>query len=371
MNNRLGYNPHIDGLRGVAILLVMGFHYFSGMYIFDIGWSGVDLFFVLSGYLLTGRLYPYLTDKKLLQKFYWNRFLRIAPLYFTFLVVFFSFAAFWASHKPTNEFDIYFNNTPAFFLFFTNWVYIKNAALSYAYTTPLWSLSVEEQFYLIFPWFFMVFKNKKTLLQLGLVLLFAVLISRCIYFSFFFEKDMDIEICFNSFFRADAFLMGFVLYMAIENGLYAQIEKWLNPILFFGLAILLLGIILNRSMRINPFFETIGFTIIALIYGCFLFQANSTKNYFIKKILCKRFFIQIGKISFGLYIFHGPVYILFLSLSLSAYKALHLQPYTAIFKSIIIIMSISLTYILSILSYTYFESFFLKFKKRPLKEISN
>jgi peptidoglycan/LPS O-acetylase OafA/YrhL len=371
MNNRLGYNPHIDGLRGVAILLVMGYHYFSGMYIFDIGWSGVDLFFVLSGYLLTSRLYPYLTDKKLLQKFYWNRFLRIVPLYFTFLIVFFSFAAFWASHKPTDEFDIYINNAPAFFLFFANWVYIKHDAFNFAYTTPLWSLSVEEQFYLIFPWFFIVCKNKKTLLKLGVFLLCAVLIFRCIYFSFFMKKGMDLDICFNSFFRADAFLMGFVLYMAIENGLYTKIEKFLHSIIYFGLTILLLGVIFNSSMRINPFFETIGFTIIAILYGCLLFQANASKGYFIKYILSKRFFIQTGKISFGLYIFHGPVYMVLFSLLLSTFKIFHFQPNTAMFKAILIIAAILGSYILSILSYKYYESFFLKFKKSPLKQMHN
>jgi peptidoglycan/LPS O-acetylase OafA/YrhL len=369
MNNRLGYNPHIDGLRGVAILLVMGYHYFSGMYIFDFGWSGVDLFFVISGYLLTSRLYPYVTDKRLLQKFYWNRFLRIVPLYVTFLIVFFSFAAFLASYKQTNEFDIYLNNTPAFFLFFTNWLYIKYIAINFVYTGPLWSLSVEEQFYLIFPWFFFVFKNKKNLLQVGIFLLCAVLIYRCIYFSFFLQKDTYIKIYFNSFCRADAFLMGFVLYMAIENGLFAKIENLLSPILYFGFAILLLGIIFNNTMMVNSFFETIGFTIIALIYGCFLFQANSNKTYFIKKVLSKRFLIQTGKISFGLYIFHVPVHIVLLSMLLAAYKALHFQPDTVIFKIVLIIMSILISYIISILSYKYYESFFLKFKKSPIKTI--
>jgi peptidoglycan/LPS O-acetylase OafA/YrhL len=175
---------------------------------------------------------------------------------------------------------------------------------------------------------------------------------------------MSIKICFNSFFRADAFLMGFVLYMAIENGLYAQIEKLLNQIIFFGLAILLLGIILNRSMNINSFFETIGFTIIAIIYGCVLFQANANKNYPIKKLLSKSFFIKTGKISFGLYIFHGPVYIVLFSLLLSTFKRFHFQLNTAIFKATLVIASILCSYILSSLSYIYYESFFLRFKKK-------
>lgn len=182
---------------------------------------------------------------------------------------------------------------------------------------------------------------------------------------------MDLDICFNSFCRADAFLMGFVLYMAIENGLYAKIEKFLNSIIYFGFTILLLGVILNNSMRINPFFETIGFTIIAIIYGCFLFQANANKEYFIKKILSKRFFLQTGKISFGLYIFHGPIYIALLSLLLTAFKALHFQTNTVMFKIPLIIISILFSYLVSILSYKYYESFFLKFKKKPLKQIDN
>jgi peptidoglycan/LPS O-acetylase OafA/YrhL len=80
--------PQLDGLRGIAILMVMCYHFFPNNIICNFGWSGVDLFFVLSGFLITGRLYPYLDDKKILLKFYRNRFLRIVPLYFGFLVVF-------------------------------------------------------------------------------------------------------------------------------------------------------------------------------------------------------------------------------------------------------------------------------------------
>jgi peptidoglycan/LPS O-acetylase OafA/YrhL len=64
------YIPQLDGLRGIAILMVVCFHYFPNTFLFRFGWSGVDLFFVLSGYLLTGRLLPYLDDKKILQKLY-------------------------------------------------------------------------------------------------------------------------------------------------------------------------------------------------------------------------------------------------------------------------------------------------------------
>lgn len=104
----LNYNPYFDGLRGIAILMVTGYHYFGRFYIFDFGWAGVDLFLVLYGYLLTGRLFPYISEKGTIIKIYINRFLRIFPLYFLNLIVF--IAAFFL---PMMFFLIFIVNTTA------------------------------------------------------------------------------------------------------------------------------------------------------------------------------------------------------------------------------------------------------------------
>ena len=84
------YIPQLDGIRGLAIILVISFHYLGNIPIFSFGWCGVDLFFVLSGYLITSRLITLQKQKNHLIKFYTNRALRILPLYYLTLIIFYA-----------------------------------------------------------------------------------------------------------------------------------------------------------------------------------------------------------------------------------------------------------------------------------------
>ena len=169
--NKSNYNPHLDGLRGMAILLVMLYHYFTGFGIFDFGWTGVNLFFVLSGYLLTERLYPYLKDKKLILKFYVNRIVRIVPIYFLFLIVFFATIYIFASAETIRSFSYYSEHIAAFFGYIINWVFITKENHGADHLNHLWSLAIEEQFYLVFPLLVICLKHKKALLLSGLILI--------------------------------------------------------------------------------------------------------------------------------------------------------------------------------------------------------
>lgn len=120
--------PQLDGLRGVAILMVMCYHFFPNNVICNFGWTGVDLFFILSGFLITSRLFPYLNDKKILLKFYRNRFLRIVPLYFSFLILFFICWFLLASKEALGNFPFYANHWWKFFFFIQNWIFANNVA---------------------------------------------------------------------------------------------------------------------------------------------------------------------------------------------------------------------------------------------------
>ena len=111
------YYTGLNGVRGIAIILVLLFHYFPEVKIFKIGWTGVDLFFVLSGFLLTSRILPFLLEKKLLLKFYWNRALRILPLYYLFLILFFLFW-FMVIDRKVEQSPFYSHNWYLFFGFF-------------------------------------------------------------------------------------------------------------------------------------------------------------------------------------------------------------------------------------------------------------
>jgi peptidoglycan/LPS O-acetylase OafA/YrhL len=143
--------PELDGVRGLAVLLVMAYHAFAYEMVFEqwtglargivavtnLGWLGVDLFFVLSGFLITGILLRAKGQPRALAHFYVRRALRILPLYYAVLLVILTVSA----------------NSGKFVLlsaaFLANVVTLFGVPLLYA---PLWSLAVEEHFYLVWPW---------------------------------------------------------------------------------------------------------------------------------------------------------------------------------------------------------------------------
>src|ERR1700674_1734773 len=156
--NRL---PALDGLRGIAILAVFFFHYAGGASVHSrspivrgilaalgLGWTGVDLFFVLSGFLITGILFDTHNDAGYYRNFYARRVLRIFPIYYLLVAVFLCLGPFAGAHwKAGHLFFLIYLGYPAALI----WPSLTTAAPSLA-LTHLWSLSVEEQFYMVWPW---------------------------------------------------------------------------------------------------------------------------------------------------------------------------------------------------------------------------
>src|SRR5215471_6016982 len=146
--------PQLDGLRGVAIILVI-LHNQSLKYpslhlehLFANGWMGVDLFFVLSGFLITGILVDTKHSEGYLKNFYARRCLRIWPLYYSLL--FFMFIVVPFVHPLVGQ-TIFDRSSPcwAYPLFLQNFLVPPPAAGVLSFT---WSLAIEEQFYLVWPW---------------------------------------------------------------------------------------------------------------------------------------------------------------------------------------------------------------------------
>ncbi len=144
--------PALDGLRGLAILAVVEFHFAEGLTnasrpesaiynVFRTGWLGVDLFFVLSGFLITGILSNSKGTPGYFRNFYWRRALRIFPPYYAFLFVFGVLYPL-ARHRPLDA--------P-----WWHWTYLTNVAIAAGLPvnscSHFWSLAIEEQFYLLWP----------------------------------------------------------------------------------------------------------------------------------------------------------------------------------------------------------------------------
>jgi peptidoglycan/LPS O-acetylase OafA/YrhL len=149
-----GYRPHLDGLRAVAVYLVVAFH--AGAHRFSGGFIGVDVFFVLSGYLVTQLLLRDLDSRGTVRfgRFYARRIRRLLPAAFAALVI---TAVVYSAVASQAEISTSLNGFKAAFLYVANWFFIRRSTNYFAAnidTNPVvhfWSLAIEEQFYLLWP----------------------------------------------------------------------------------------------------------------------------------------------------------------------------------------------------------------------------
>jgi peptidoglycan/LPS O-acetylase OafA/YrhL len=352
---RLHY-PALDGLRGFCCLLVIFYHtfYFVLHKYLSVIWVSIDIFFVLSGFLITDILLNIPLDKISLKTFYIKRALRVFPLYYASLIIFFIILPLLSVNLI--NFDYYIQNQIWFWTFLQNWRMIfKNPNQSGL--VHLWSMAVEEQFYLLWPLVILVVKKPQRLLWIILVLLIAVIIGR------FWLWNMQIEeLAYGnlySFTRIDGICVGCIVailkkikpgYINKHIAVFVTIIAGLNFLFYF----------LNRNDS-YPYFGMIGFFTFSMIVGILVDEIiNHDKSFFtlIFNVSPLRF---IGKISYGTYIFHLPLY-LALSPYLEHWSTLNIKflpaPY---FASTILTIS---SFIIGFLSYKYFENYFLKIKSR-------
>ena len=181
---KINYRPEIDGLRAIAVLAVIIYHAkisFLGDIIFKGGFIGVDIFFVISGYLITSIIYKELLEKNsfCFKYFYERRIRRILPA--LLIVIFVSLPFGWFLLLPSDLID--FSKSILYSLGFTSNFYFHYSGQTYGANNSLlipflhtWSLSIEEQFYILFPiCFFIIFKFFKK--YLGFILSITFLMS--------------------------------------------------------------------------------------------------------------------------------------------------------------------------------------------------
>jgi len=353
------YVPALDGLRGVAILLVITYHYF-GSYssFFSLGWAGVDLFFVLSGFLITKRLIDNKDKKNRYAIFYINRVLRIFPLYYAVLILFYAAIFFLVSHDNFHRFDWYLKNWPYFFLFLENWVFLRYVPIE-KHLCHFWSLAVEEQFYLLWPWALYKFYSspylKRSLWIVVTIICFARLIVY--YFNIHEGNDGGLYYYSNTIWRMDSFIIGALTYFLLQKQQNKLLAGWL---FFASLLILIAGVILANDISTDSrFFGTIGFTALALLFMSVIYFIITAPNSFFSRFFKLSFLVKTGKISYGLYIFHWLVLIT-VGPKLSALLKNTFPESSSLVSAFICLL---ISYLLSFLSYNYYESYFLKQKK--------
>ena len=332
------YIPQFDFLRGVAVLLVMLFHASHDVQSFPMavyisfGWAGVDLFFVLSGFLITGILFDTRDQKGYFANFYARRILRIWPLYLALLGVMFlavpAIAPHWGAAAMGSAKPAW-----AFLLF------VQNLAIGHVVTGPLsatWSLAVEEQFYFAWPLVIWLLPRKaimrlaaalivgSPLLRLGLLLGHA-------HFSMYY----------NTLTRLDGLAVGSFLAIWLRDTEAATVKRWAVAMLP---AALIAAILLDQAW--------IRYSAVAVASGAIV-----CLSFFM--IPRNRFVQFTGRISYGLYLTHLAAF----GLATKPELRRHYPHSPAFNDGAYLIAGLVMSYAIASLSWFLFESQILRAKK--------
>ena len=307
--------PSLDGVRGLAIALVVlhnanMLHHSAGVasrsveWLAGLGWIGVQLFFVLSGFLITRVLLETQGARNFLSAFYVRRALRIMPAYYSALLgVFVLWPLF--GHWPA----VYANDASHqvwLWLFLSNW---SSAAGWGSDSLPhFWSLAVEEQFYLVWPFVVMRRSPRQVLIACAAVAAVALLVRVGLWL-----KHADALVAYTlTVSRMDALACGAAIAALVQMpGMLPKLVARRGQLLWAGLATLAFGKLVPHAYWMDDSFgQVIGYSILAVGFSFFVLAAACSEvapSPVLHRVLCWRVLRVLGKYSYALYIVHPLV----------------------------------------------------------------
>ena len=331
------FRKDIQGLRAIAFLLVFIFH-LNAQWLPG-GFLGVDLFFVISGYLITGILVKEVEQNQLsFIDFYKKRIFRIVPAYLFMLLFVVICGAFVYMYTDIRALKYYLKNS---LFFISNTVFAQGesyfgAKLSENPLLHTWSLAIEMQFYLIFPFVIQFFR--KYLVRVFLVIIF-LLLGYSSYNIFF--KSMPGAMYFSLLARIPEFLIGGLFALWFKNGIdYGKLKNSIIGLSSFVLLLICSFFITEKS----PFPGVL--VIIPCVASALLLV---TKNHLLTPFLSSKPMEKIGEYSYSLYLWHWPV-MAFIRYKYETYEFSYFQ----------ILIVVLFTLLMSWLSYRFVESVFRK-----------
>lgn len=332
----------LDGLRGVAIIFVLLYHLFNFGILYPFfwfGWIGVDLFFVLSGFLITNLLLSTKNFNGYYKTFLLRRALRILPLYYLVVVLFAIIAPHFSTTKWFSEYQIFFWTHTSNFLF-----------LNKGFFRPLghfWSLAIEEQFYLIWPFFVLYLKSKQLIGVSAILIIISILIRSIWSENPFISYGMPLA-------HLDGLLIGSVISAALRTDKTHLFTTNINYIFIFcGLAFatfIAYGFYSKSELHSNP----LSITVASFFFGCVLIRCLGCG--WMAKMFSNSILVYFGKYSYGIYIFNSLFY--------------HFANWVGVDKCngnqklFFYTLVLLLTLFVSYMSYNFFEIKFLNLKNR-------
>jgi len=360
----------LDGVRGVAVLLVFIYHISGTADHFRMsrvgrvavlgascGWMGVDLFFVLSGFLITGILIDTVNYPRYFRNFYIRRILRIFPLFYG---VFLLLAAL------TPFLQLQWQRGHLAYLF-----YCQNIALAFnhklvdvtpaAYIGPFWSLAVEEQYYLLWPLLVWLIRDRRKIMRLCLALITFSILLRVILTRFLPNQIALYLIYWELPTHWDGLLLGSWLTLAMSRWPVKELWRKMRWLAVLAVAVLVGVGVYARTFDFRiPSMETVGFAAIPIVFSSLIlrcFVPGSLEC----RIFSGRFLRFMGRYSYGIYVYQ----VLFWPLMILGLHWLgdHLHSRLA-GDFVYLALWFSGTVAIAVLSYKILESPFLRMKER-------
>jgi peptidoglycan/LPS O-acetylase OafA/YrhL len=362
--------PALDGIRAVAVTMVFVAHYGGGAHggailqvlntIRGRGWVGVDLFFVLSGFLITGILYDTRFDTHFFKRFFARRSLRIFPVFYLVAATLLALTpvVHYQWHAEHLLFLVYMGNFLANHNFDFYTVHSASNGVFTANIAHFWSLCVEEQFYLLWPIVVWAVRDRIKLIWTATGISLLALILRCVMFALVGAPIAETWIVRTLPFRMDTLLIGGLLALLLRGENADRWQRLCRPV-FLIFAALTLMIFTVSPAADSPWLLTVGLTCIALasagLIGSTLRAGSPAFQVFYRKPMR-----ILGKYSYGFYIFHAIFVTAWIQFLVKMFFLFHHS--RAVSGIVALTVNFAVTFLVAKFSYDIFEVKFLRWK---------
>ena len=368
-----GHLPALDGVRGLAILMVLVGHFTRGetpsafvttlSKVTAFGALGVDLFFILSGFLITGILCDMRKDSSYFRNFYMRRTLRIFPLYYGVLFVTLIIVPIFVKNNP--EVDTLVQHQQWLWLYGANiFVAIKGSFDSLPYFSHFWSLAVEEHFYLVWPLvIYFTSRNRKTAKTIAAAIVVGALALK-VGIIVAGAGVNDVAMYALTPFRLDSLCLGGLLaIIGRDVDGPEKIKKYAPRVTLFAVVFIVLVTIAGKI------FPEIHQVVVQLrkmavtICLCAPIIFSLTGPRFIQNLFKNKIMMLLGKYSYGIYVYHFiGMYALvhYRTIDITA-KWIGSYPLAMLAQ---LVVGTVVTLVVSVVSYHLFEQHFLKLKEK-------
>jgi peptidoglycan/LPS O-acetylase OafA/YrhL len=355
----------LDGLRGAAIAMVVIFHFFQGTLVAPPGstlaylqaatrlsWTGVDLFFVLSGFLIGGILLDSRASTNYYSVFYKRRFFRIVPIYIVTLLL---TAVLISLKLESGTSPIKWLTTEgapwyAYLTFTQNFWMAHAGSVGCNGLAMTWSLAVEEQFYLTVPLYIRAL-SRRWLARFLVIGICGAPLLRTLLLRF--GSDSSIGIYTMMLCRSDALLLGVLAAVLLRNDRWRERIRSAGIAFYISIPIFLVGLGFLTLRAWNPaasMLKTIGYTWVALFYVTILVFVLTRPDSRLTKFFRMKGLCWLGALAYGIYLFHTGVQYLLFGLILG-----HGATINSIPTFLVTLAAVPLTLLLAMLSWRYIE----------------